>query len=440
MKLKKYILETIKYALRSYPIIYPYIKEVESLYVMDAEILRKRNEEKFIKIFQRAYDKSPFYHKLYTEAGIKKEDIKTLDDIKKLPIITKDVVKQHADEMLTVPKWIVIAANTSGTTGTPLKVYESWPSIWHQQAYTYCGRKRNNFRIGQRLISLRGHLDKNITKLKVHLNNTLYLSSYNINKNTIAGYYEEITKFNPQAIEGYPSSLYSLALFLKDAGLKLQIPVAFTSSETLFDYQRNLIEEQLGTEIFDRYGMTEQTISLIETNNHNGYYEAPGYSINEYLEDGEICTSLINYAFPMIRYKSNDVVELMEATEENPQIIIKQVIGRTEDFVLCKDGSKVMRLDFLFKGVHNVKMSQLIQDKNLHLSINVVPDIHFNEKDKKQIEQNLLQRIGKDNIDYTLNLIKEDEIKITKRGKYKFLINLATVSRGGNTQNIRTQG
>lgn len=440
MKLKKYILETIKYALRSYPIIYPYIKEVENLYAMDAETLRKRNEEKFIKLFQRAYDKSPFYHKLYTEAGIKKEDIKTLDDIKKLPVITKDMVKQHADEMLTVPKWKVIAANTSGTTGTPLKVYESWPSIWLNQAYIYCGRRRNNFTYGQRLISLRGHLDKNITQLRVHLNNTLYLSSYNINKDTIAYYYEQINKFKPKAIEGYPSSLYSLALFLKDSNLEVNIPVAFTSSETLLDYQRKVIEQQLKTEVFDTYGMTERTIRLLEANNHKGYYESPGYSINEYVEDGEICTSLINTAFPMIRYKSNDVVELMEATEDNPQIIVKQVTGRKDDYILCKDGCQIQQLSFLLKGVGNVKYAQFIQEKNGLLKVHIVPYNNYSDENRKQIEQNITDRLGNGNIDFEIKEIEEKDIIYTYRGKFKYLINLMLINQGGgNQQNIRSQ-
>ena len=423
MKLKKYILETIKYALRSYPIIYPYIKDVENLYAMDAETLRKRNEEKFIKLFQRAYDKSPFYHKLYTEAGIKKEDIKTLDDINKLPIITKDMVKQHADEMLTVPKWKVIAANTSGTTGTPLKVYVSWRTIWFDQAYIYYSRKLNGFKYGQRLISLRGHLDKNITKIKVHLNNTLYLSSYNINKDTIEYYYKQIIKFKPQAIEGYPSSLYSLALFLKDSNLEVNIPVAFTSSETLLDYQRTLIEKQLGTEIFDNYGMTEKTIFLQESRNHNGYYELPGYSINEYIEDGEICTSLINTAFPMIRYKSNDVVELMEAREDDPQIIVKQVTGRKDDYIVCKDGCHIQQLSFLLKGVGNVKYAQFIQEKNGLLTVHIVPDNNYSDENRKQIEQNITDRLGDGNIDFEIKEIEEKDIIYTSRGKFKYLIN-----------------
>lgn len=431
MSIKKYLFESIKYALRSYPIIRPYIKEVEKLYMMTPEQLRERNEQRFLEIFRRAYDKSPFYHKLYTEAGIKKEDIKSLDDIKKLPVITKDMVKQHADEMLTVPRWMVIGANTSGTTGTPLRIYESWPMIWYSQAYTYYARKTNGFTYGQRLISLRGHLDKTQTRLMVHISNTLYLSSYNINQNTIQQYYDWITAFNPVAIEGYPSSLYSLALFLKDAGKKIHIPVAFTSSETLLDYQRALIEEQLGTELYDNYGMTEQTIYLQEAYNHQGYYEVPGYSINEYLEDGEICTSLINYSFPMIRYRSNDVVELMEATEENPQMIVKRIEGRKDDYIICKDGCRIQQLSFLLKGVGNVKYAQFIQNKSGHLQVNIVPDKRYNEDSKRQIEENIYNRLGKNNIDFTINEIHENDLIYTARGEFKYLINMMLTNYGG---------
>lgn len=60
MKLKKYLYETAKYVLRSYPVIYPYIKEVEKLYAMSPEELNQRNEKRFLEIFHRAYDKSPF--------------------------------------------------------------------------------------------------------------------------------------------------------------------------------------------------------------------------------------------------------------------------------------------------------------------------------------------------------------------------------------------
>ena len=428
--IKKYFKETAKYLLRCYPVIRTYIKRVDAMYEMSNEELKKRNEERFLYIFRRAYDKSPFYHRLYTEAGIKKDDINCLEDIKRLPIITKDMVKKHAPEMLTVPRWQVMAGHTSGTTGTPLTVYSSWSSIWWNQAYTYSARLRNGFKYGQPLVSLRGNLDRNTMHMKVHVSNTLYLSSYCINKDTIKTYYDLIIRHKPVAIEGYPSSLYTLALCMSEAGLKLDIPVAFTSSETLLDYQRTLIEKQLGTEIYDNYGMTEQTIYLQEAFNHQGYYELPGYSINEYLEDGELCTSLTNVDFPLIRYRSNDIIELAELDAEHPQVIVKSVEGRKEDFLVCKDGGRIQRLDFIFKGVNHVRYGQLVQEKNGFLNVNIVPDFGFSKLDEMSIENNVIERIGKDNIDFKINQIKESDLVYTKRGKFKFLIHLSSIVGG----------
>lgn len=420
LKLKKYLYETIKYALRSYYIIRPYIHQVEKLYTMSYEELNKRNNILFLKIFQEAYNKSPFYKRLYTSAGIQLEEITSIADIKKLPIVTKEMVKQYADQILIAPKWSVIKAKTSGTTGSPLKIYESWHSIWMSQAYLYYSRKKCGFTYGQPLVSLRGHLDKRITSLKIHINNTLYLSSYNINKEKVLFYYNKIKKFNPKAIEGYPSSLYSLAIFLRDLDLKLHIPITFTSSETLLDFQRKVIEEQLCTEIFDLYGMTEQTICLMEMNNHKGYYEMPGYSINEYLADGEICTSLINKKFPLIRYRSFDIIELLEDSSH----LIKRIEGRKEDYIYCKDGSLIKRLGFLFKNVNHVRLSQLIQEKDGTLSICIVPELGFGDIEKKQITQNLINRVGNNNLIFRIKLISEKDIQYTKRGKFKYIINL----------------
>ena len=420
--MKKYIKETAKYLLRCYPIIRPYIKRIDAMYEMNKEELKNRNEKRFLYIFRRAYDKSPFYHRLYTEAGIKKDDINCLEDIKKLPVITKDMVKKYASEMLTVPKWQVIAAHTSGTTGTPLTVYESWSSIWWSQAYIYAARLRNGFKEGDALVSLRGNLDRHTMLMKVHASNTLYLSSYCINKDTVKFYYDSIIKHKPVAIEGYPSSLYTLALCMNEAGLKLSIPIAFTSSETLLSYQRTFIEKQLGTEIFDNYGMTERTIYLKEANNHQGYYELPGYSINEYLKDGEICTSLINEAFPLIRYRSNDIIELAESNNENPRIIAKRILGRVDDFLICKDGSRVTRVDFVEDGKH-IKACQWIQKEKGKLLILIVPDDGFSDKDKEFVVDETIKRVGENNMDIEVKLVKLEELRLTKRGKFRLIVN-----------------
>ena len=424
--MKKYLKETIKYILRSKLFIQKYIREVESLYEMNSEELRLRNEQRFLQLFRLAYDRSQFYHRLYTEAGIRKDDVKTIDDIKKLPILTKEMVKLHTDEMLTKKKWKLIANHTSGTTGTPLKVYEDWPSIWREQAYFYCYRKRCGYTYGQPIVSLRGNLEKSETYLKVHISNTLYLSSYNINQNTIELYYQQIAMHKPVAIEGYPSSLYALALLLRDNHFQLHIPLAFTSSETLLDYQRELIERQFDTKIFDHYGTTERTIRLSESFNHNGYFEDPGYSINEYTEDGEITTSLINFAFPLIRYQGNDVMELMDTMEGNIRVRVKSIQGRNSTYLEGKDGTKYSGalLTRVFKDITSIDNAQFVQKEKGVVDLNIIAGDAFSTEDQIKLRDAVYEQLGADNFDICINRVSSDAIIYTSHGKCNYVLNM----------------
>ena len=415
--MNKYLKESIKYLLRSYPVIYPYVKEVERMYNMSHDELQERNERIFLNIFRKAYTKSSFYHKLYTEAGIKLEDIKCLGDISKLPVVTKDMILHQSDALLTTSKWKLLKNRTSGTTGTPLTVFEDWKSIWREQAYFYCYRKRCGYTYGQPLVSLRGNLGKKDTMMYVHISNTLYLSSYNINEQTVWAYYKGIEKRSPRAIEGYPSSLYNLALLLKDKGLYCNIPVCFTSSENLLDFQRQLIEERFHTKIFDHYGTTERTIRISESIKHDGYFEDPGYSINEYLKDRVISTSLINSAFPLIRYQSSDVVILKENTKDE-RVSIDRIQGRSGNCIKGKDGSiyNNAALTFILTYSHNIRYAQFIQKKNGKVLLNIVPEAVFSS-------QNLIDlKIGLSNLELEINLIKEQDLIYTTRNKYSYII------------------
>lgn len=421
--MNKYLKESIKYLLRSYPVIYPYVKEVERMYNMSHDELQERNERIFLNIFRKAYTKSSFYHKLYTEAGIKLEDIKCLGDISKLPVVTKDMILHQSDALLTTSKWKLLKNRTSGTTGTPLTVFEDWKSIWREQAYFYCYRKRCGYTYGQPLVSLRGNLGKKDTMMYVHISNTLYLSSYNINEQAVWAYYKGIEKRSPRAIEGYPSSLYNLALLLKDKGLYCNIPVCFTSSENLLDFQRQLIEERFHTKIFDHYGTTERTIRISESIKHDGYFEDPGYSINEYLKDRVISTSLINSAFPLIRYQSSDVVILKENTKDE-RVSIDRIQGRSGNCIKGKDGSiyNNAALTFILTYSHNIRYAQFIQKKNGKVLLNIVPEAVFSSQNLDELKQMIDLKIGLSNLELEINLIKEQDLIYTTRNKYSYII------------------
>ncbi len=206
--MKKYITESLKYLLRTPTFIGKYVAEIDAMYAMSPEELKARNERRFLEIFRKAYTHSLYYRELCNSQGVTSaDDIQHLEDIVKLPILTKDMLKAHGKELLTRKERGLMKNHTSGTTGTPLTVWQDWASVWREQAYFVCYRKRCGYNYGEPMVSLRGNLGRNDISLKVHVSNTLFLSSYNINENTAETYHRLIEKHHPKAIEGYPSSL-----------------------------------------------------------------------------------------------------------------------------------------------------------------------------------------------------------------------------------------
>lgn len=425
--MKKYIKETIKYCLRSPIVVSKYIREVEALCAMTPDEMKAYKDKRFLVILQKAYNGSAFYRKFYDESGVVISDIRGIEDIDKLPILTKDMILEHAEEMLTEPKWKMVKAHTSGTTGTPLQVFETWPSLWREQAYLYCYRKRCGFMMGRDiLVSLRGHLSAHELKLWVGTSRTQYLSSYALLPETTQAYHDIIIKRNPKAIEGFPSSLYILACNLEEKDLKCHIPLCFTSSETLFDYQREKIEQVFGTQVYDWFGTTERTIQLCERIDHNGYFESPGYSINEYLHDGTLTTSLINDGFPLIRYRGSDVFLL--ANDK-----IAGIQGRINANIYDKTGRPYSdsSLTFILKGDLPIKYSQFVQQESGHVDLNVV--LCSQDADSAEIREKLQSalksKVNLELLDLTINIVPESQIIYTQSGKFNFVVQKRKQSR-----------
>ncbi len=416
--------ETLKYFLRSRLFVSKYVKEVERLYEMSPEELEARNEKRFLEIFRLAYTKSPFYSKLYKEHGIRMDDIQTLHDINKLPIVTKDMFREHPEELLTCPKWKLIKNHTSGTTGMPLQVYMKWSMMWMWQAYLNYYRNKCGFVYGKdAIVSMRGHLNRKTIQLYVPLSKTLFLSSYALSSDNIELYVERIKEVCPKAMEGYPSTIVSFCNLVQEKNLGVRIPIIFTSSETLQQSQRDFIESTLNGKIFDHYGNTERTIELSENIDHNGYFEVPGYSINEYHgERGVVTTSLLNDAFPLIRYQVDDVIEIRQDTTSH---YISSIRGRSMIYVTGKDGTQfnAAALTYVAKAVPDIIMMQIVQKNIGELDIKIIPQDCFTERSLKEGEKNVLERIGKDNMEIKFSVVTEKDLIRTKSRKVPFVVN-----------------
>jgi len=364
-----------------------------------------------------AYQKSRFYKNLYDEHGINLRQIQNKEDLQSLPIITKFDIKSHERD-LYIGSPLRYRGSTSGTSGTPLTVYYSVDCVLNEASYNEIFRNNAGHHYGDKAISLRGKLGGNQFEYFDRSSNILYLSSYLIHPSNAKNYLDRIVQFGPKTIFGYPSALEALAVIFRQNQYSVDIPLAFTSSETLYPHQRDLIEKQFNTKIYDRYGNAERTISLVQYS-HLGPYSVPKlYSLNEFdYPDQIVTTNLINPQFPLIRYAVDDAVEM----DLNLDII--RIAGRIDDRIQTPDGRIIgsAALSLIFKKVPKILISQIIQDSLDEIIVRLVVNDSFGKQDAEVLQKAMRDRLG-GAINVKYEYVTQEAIIKTARNKYKLVI------------------
>ena len=417
--LKQWVDKQLRYS----PYFYYKLKAVQRENNLSAaEIERIRNEQ-FLKLVNRAYQNSTFYRELYDRAGVNIKQIHTIEDITRLPIVTKAHLREHVDTMFIGRRYDRARAYTSGTSGPPLQVYRDYRSMVKEWAYQW--RQRINFghHPGMKTVILRGNLHRDELERYDPFTQSLYLSSYHLRDEKARWYYKKIRDFAPQAIYAYPSSAESLANIFQALGKSVEVPLIFTSSETLYEHQRTKIEQAFAGKVIDWYGNAERNVALQQ--NADGWYdELPLYSINEYYDQYTVGTGLTNFSLPLIRYRVDDVIHLDKANRIKPSGYrrVKSIQGRNDDILLLPDGSQIGMIWGAFDRIPHLYRAQIIQDQLETFQLNLVVCSEFDAEDEAFLRQKLAEFLGPQ-AQYTLSYVPEDQIIKAKSGKYKLIVN-----------------
>ncbi len=264
-------------------------------------------------------------------------------------------------------------------------------------------------------------------------NNWLLLSSYHLTAANLPEYIRKLEAYQPVMLGGYPSSLYLLALAYKKYGTgKLKLRSVFTASETLFDHQREAMEEAFGAKVFNWYGNSEMCGHItqceegrLHVRHEHSYLEV----LNEQDQPcgpGEtgrvVATGFHNRLFPLIRYEVGDTVTLSKETEcpcGRTGQLVTRIDGRNEDYVATPDGRLVGRLDHLFKDSLQVMEAQIVQQVVDAVTFRIVKRPDFGSNDEQAILREARLRLGSD---IQLNFEYVEEIERTANGKFRFIV------------------
>ncbi|MBN1409251.1 MAG: phenylacetate--CoA ligase [Spirochaetales bacterium] len=324
---------------------------------MDEAGRKKLQGERLSALIKRAYGSVPFYKKKMDELGVKPEDIKGIEDITKLPFLTKtDMRDIYPYGLVAVPlKDIVEIHTSSGTTGTPVV-----------DAYTI-----NDIKIwGEvmaRTLAMGGTTSEDTVQnaygyglftggLGVHYGaRTIGANVIPISGGNTLRQLKTMQDFKSTVLTCTPSYSLMLAEIGKEKGIdfkKLPLKVGFLGAEPWSDGMRREIEEKLNIMALDIYGLTEiigpgvaaecECKKGLHIFDDHFYPEIIDPETGEVLPHGQkgelVFTTLTKEGSPVIRYRTRDITFLIPEKCEcgRTSIRMHRILGRTDDMLIIR--------------------------------------------------------------------------------------------------------
>ncbi len=402
----------------------------------DAAHIRRRQLEELNRLLEHARSAVPHYAE---DVRLPDAPLEQLSDLHALPILSKDAVRSLGERLVAGgaarPRSIEI--HTGGTTGKPLTIHCDGAAL--QRNYAFFGRFREWAGVGGmvKIATFAGRTlvapDRNRPPYWRYNRamRQMLLSSYHISPATIPSYVDGLDRFAPLVIDSYPSSLRPIARYLVDREIDTIRPRAIiTSSETLGDATRELLERAFGCRVFDHYGAAEMAafITQCEAGRYHVNHE---FGIVEILrggvaagpgETGEIvATGFINPVMPFIRYATGDRAAWgtgpCPCGREMP--VLERLEGRMDDVLVTPAGRLVGRLDPIFKSVDGILETRIVQDRTDHVRVEIVRADNYLPDHASRLVTELQRRLGPG---VEVDVVEVSEIPRAPSGKLRTVV------------------
>lgn len=418
-----------------------FLKKYYDNWRLDIKDLENIQNDELKHLLKEAYFFSSYYQKIFNRNNVDIEDIENnpRNVLNRLPLLSKADRRSFSKEILNQnPKRKLIEIGyTSGTSGTPTENYLDQESIDRSFALWSRFHETIGIKKGMKSIRFSGRLIVNPEQktgpfwVYNYFDKQLLMSTYHLTEKNLVHYIDKINKFTPQFLDGYPSAFYIIANFALKNGIKLQCkPIAITTTaETLYDYQRSIIQEFFQCKVYNQYASSEGSPVITECN-YGGLHVNMDSGVFEFLNNNDepakpgemarmVVTSFRNLKTPLIRYDILDTVILSEHMDCEcgcKMPIIEKIIGREDDILWTEEKGYVGRMDTAYKGLEGILQSQIIQLTPTKFIIRNVIDKMFTKDIEYKFKKNLIDRLG-NNIE--LNFEYVDSIPLGKNGKFE---------------------
>lgn len=329
----------------------------EDIETMDYESMKALQSERLVRQVRHVYDHVPYYRKLMDEKGVSPDDIKSVDDLYKLPFLSKaDLRDNYPDGLLAVPKSECVRIHaTSGTTGKraiafyTAKDIDIWDNCVARAITAAGGTKEDVVHIAYGYGLFTGGLGLHGGSHKVGCL-TLPLSSGNTERQI-----QFMQDLKSTILCCTPSYAAYIGETVADMGLSpddLTLKAGIFGAEPWTEEMRQSIEKSLGIKAYDIYGLTEtsgpgvafecECQNGMHINEDNFIAEIIDPDTGEVLPEGSkgelVFTSITKEAFPLLRYRTRDICILTRGKCACGRTLVRMTkpMGRSDDMLIIK--------------------------------------------------------------------------------------------------------
>jgi len=385
--------------------------------------------ERMKALVDHAYQQVPFYREYYTARKFDPRQLKSFDDLEAIPIVDKAILKEYPLEYRSAQTKGRYLVNTGGSTGTPFSLYIEPSSMGHEWAHMHHLWEKLGYRPTDLKLLFGGRSDLNGPLEYDVLRNHFAVDIYSDYALVAKALKKQLTKYSIPYLHGYPSAIYDFALYVGERDpelidlLKKTLKGVFLGSEYPQTRFRSTIEKTFDVPSISWYGHTERCIlagELEEKYTYNpfctyGYTEAE--KANDEGDHYLIGTSYYNFASPLIRYNTNDLIADLQYKDA---ILsgFRIAHGREGEFVVDAAGKKISLTGLIFGRHHELFNSsdfiQVRQPEPGRIEIHYV-STQITEGSARELFDHR-------NLNFQMDFIRRDAPVRTSSGKVNLLI------------------
>ncbi len=419
-----------------------YYNDLKKTQWLNREDLEELQFRKLKRIISQAYYHVPYYREKFDQLKIKPEDIKTLNDIRKIPYLSKEDIRDNLFFSLfsdNYDKKNILRITTSGSTGEPLILFVDKEQLNLRFASTLRSMEWAGYKFGDRQIRLWhqmiGMSKTQIVKEKIDalLCRRMFIPAYEMSFENIDKILDKIRRYKPAFMDGYAESFNLIAQYCKTHKVKdLKIKGIISSAQTLSQTSREIIENQLHTKVYDKYGSREFSGIACQCETRDGYHiNSESYLVeviknNRPARPGEtgevVITDLTNMCMPIIRYRIGDLAAAVD--NSRPCICgrslprIGEIKGRVQALIIGESGQLVPGTFFahLLKDYwFAIKKFQVVQNKVGEIDLKVIKGGRYSDALLEKILKIMRDYLGADT---KINIQFVETIPLGRTGKH----------------------